>query len=282
MTRPSPARAEAVRRHAIDALFDVRGRVVAVTGGASGIGLAIARILGAAGATVTIVDRAETGLEAAATELATEDVPVGTAVADVADRAALSAALDGVVARCGPLDVVFANAGMSGGAGVEFGGSRIEDVDPQLWDRALAVNLTGVFTTMQCAARSMRGRGGRIVITASIAGLRGDPMVGYPYSASKAAVLNLVRQAALELAAENVLVNAIVPGPFATNIGAPRTDPRKADMEAAFASTVPLGRVAATSEMQGLALYLAAPASGFVTGASFVIDGGSLAGRFPG
>jgi len=159
-------------------------------------------------------------------------------------------------------------------------GGHIEDVTSEVWDGALRVNLNGVFFTMQEAASRMRSRGGRIVVTASIAGERGDTMVGYPYAASKAAVINLVRQAALDLAEDAVLVNAILPGPFATSIGAPVDSPQKAAMNAQFAQTVPLGRVANTDEMRGIALFLASPASSFVTGTTFAIDGGSLAGRF--
>ena len=104
-------------------------------------------------------------------------------------------------------------------------------------------------------------------------------MIGYPYVAAKAAVINLVRQAALDLADDGVLVNALLPGPFQTNI-ATRDSAEKAVINKEFASTVPLGRVATTDELRGIALFLASPASSFVTGATFTIDGGSLAGRF--
>ncbi len=141
----------------------------------------------------------------------------------------------------------------------------------------MKVNLTGVFATLQAAARHMKAqRSGRIVVTSSIAGIKGDPMVGYAYAAAKAALNNLVRQAALELAPYNVLVNAIAPGPFYTNLAGGRTrrDPEAAK---AFEKRVPLGRIASTEEIKGLALLLASPASSYITGAVIPVDGGATA-----
>ncbi|MCC6474502.1 MAG: SDR family oxidoreductase, partial [Burkholderiales bacterium] len=112
---------------------------------------------------------------------------------------------------------------------------------------------------------------------ASIAGLRADRLVGYAYAATKAALVNLVRQAALELAPYNVMVNAIAPGPFLTNIADGRLH-REPEAVKAFEATVPLGRLAQPREIQGLALLLASPASSFITGAVIPIDGGSSAG----
>jgi NAD(P)-dependent dehydrogenase (short-subunit alcohol dehydrogenase family) len=118
---------------------------------------------------------------------------------------------------------------------------------------------------------------GRIVVTSSVAGLRPEPVVCYGYIASKAAVLNLVRQAALELAPHGIRVNAICPGPFkGTRIGAGATLDPEPEMERQWAQTVPLGRMAEPDELKGLALLLASPASGFITGAAHVIDGGAL------
>lgn len=127
--------------------------------------------------------------------------------------------------------------------------------------------------TMRAAARHMKTRrSGRIVVTSSIAGLRAEPMSGYAYVASKAAVNNLVRQAALELAPYNVLVNAIAPGPFATNINQGRL--RLPEAAARLRDYVPLGRIAEAQEIKGLALLLASDASSYITGAIIPIDGG--------
>jgi NAD(P)-dependent dehydrogenase (short-subunit alcohol dehydrogenase family) len=144
----------------------------------------------------------------------------------------------------------------------------------------LGVNLHGVLFTMKHAAAVMKPQGsGRIVVTSSIAGLRPEPVVCYGYAASKAAVVNLVRQAALELAPHGVLVNAICPGPFkGTRIGAGATLDPDPELERAWAEMIPLGRMAALDELKGLALLLASPASSYITGAAHVIDGGALVG----
>jgi NAD(P)-dependent dehydrogenase (short-subunit alcohol dehydrogenase family) len=133
-----------------------------------------------------------------------------------------------------------------------------------------------VFVSIQAAAAHMKTqRDGRIIVTSSIAGLGAEPVVGYAYIATKAAVANLVRQAAHELAGYNVMVNAIAPGPFRTNIGGGRLNDPEAVKQ--FEGMVPLGRIASTDEIKGLALLLASPASSYLTGAVIPIDGGSSA-----
>jgi NAD(P)-dependent dehydrogenase (short-subunit alcohol dehydrogenase family) len=129
---------------------------------------------------------------------------------------------------------------------------------------------------MQAAARIMRPQhSGRIVVTASNAGFRPDLYAGFSYVAAKAGIINLVRQAALDLARFDIRVNAIAPGPFKTNIGGPQGN--SPETIARWSATVPLGRMGEPAEIQGLALFLASPASSFVTGSVFVIDGGALA-----
>src|SRR5437867_12846864 len=128
---------------------------------------------------------------------------------------------------------------------------------------------------MRAAAAVMKPqRSGRIVVTASTAGLRTDPMVGYSYAVTKAAVISAVREAALELAPHGVHVNAIAPGPIRTRIGG-GVLPSK-EIEQLWAATVPLGRMGEPDEIKGVALLLASPASSFVTGAVIPVDGGAL------
>jgi NAD(P)-dependent dehydrogenase (short-subunit alcohol dehydrogenase family) len=124
----------------------------------------------------------------------------------------------------------------------------------------------------------MRRQGaGRIIVTASTAGLRNDPLVSNSYVAAKAAIVNLTRQAALSLAPFGVHVNAIAPGPFHTNLGSDGAVVRsRAATEAKWSKTIPLGRMGQPEEIKGLALLLASPASSFITGAVFPIDGGAL------
>jgi NAD(P)-dependent dehydrogenase (short-subunit alcohol dehydrogenase family) len=251
-------------------LFDVRGARVVVTGAASGLGLAIAEVMADAGARVTLADLDGAGLEAAAGRL---DGEVRTAVADVSDPAAVERVFDEVVEQQGGVDVAFANAGISLEAGVLDPAGGLANLDRDAWDRVLGVNLGGVLFTMREAARHMKEQGsGRIVVTASTAGFGTDPLVGYSYSATKAAVIIIVRQAALELAKHGVHVNAIAPGPFKTNIGggAPPIP------DEAWEAIVALGRLAEPDELKGVALLLASPASSFMTGAVVPVDGGQL------
>jgi NAD(P)-dependent dehydrogenase (short-subunit alcohol dehydrogenase family) len=252
------------------ALFDVRAARVVVTGAASGLGFAIAEAMADAGARVTLADLDGDGLEQAAGRL---DGDVRTAQVDVSDAAAVERIFDELVEAQGGVDVVFANAGISLEAGVVDPAGGLANLSRDAWDRVLGVNLNGVLFTLRAAAEHMKRQGsGRIVVTASTAGFGTDPMVGYSYSATKAAVIIIVRQAALELARHGVHVNAIAPGPFKTNIGA-GAPPIPPD---AWAKIVALGRMAEPEEVKGVALLLASPASSFMTGAVVPVDGGQL------
>jgi NAD(P)-dependent dehydrogenase (short-subunit alcohol dehydrogenase family) len=251
-------------------LFDVRGARVVVTGAASGLGFAMAEVMADAGARVTLADLDGSGLEQAAGRLAGD---VRIARADVSDAEAVERVFDEVVEAQDGVDVAFANAGISLEAGVVDPAGGLANLDRDTWDRVLGVNLNGVLFTIRAAAEHMKRQGsGRIVVTASTAGFGTDPMVGYSYSATKAAVIIIVRQAALELAKHGVHVNAIAPGPFKTNIGggAPPIPPE------AWSEIVALGRMAEPDELKGVALLLASPASSFMTGAVVPVDGGQL------
>jgi NAD(P)-dependent dehydrogenase (short-subunit alcohol dehydrogenase family) len=259
-------------------MFDLTGQVALVTGAASGLGLAVTEVLAANGAHVAMLDVNEAGLAAAAEKLRADGAAVETHVADIADREMMSGLIDAVAARQDRLDIAVANAGISAGPGFQFGpAGGLLAASPEKWDQVMAINLTGTFTTMQAAARHMiPKKSGRIIVIASIAGLMAEPNVGYAYAASKAAVVNLVRQAAVELAPHNVLVSGIAPGPFRTNISGGRiNDPNVARY---FEAMVPLGRIAEPAEIKGLALLLASPASSYMTGITIPIDGGATAG----
>ena len=258
----------------LSSVFDVRDTVVLVTGGASGLGLAIARVLAECGAVVVIADCDDTRLAQAA-----GDHPAGARIEqialDVSDAGAVTTCVDGIVDRHGRLDVAFANAGIALGRGPGAATGLIESFDLSQWRQALEVNLHGVVHTVRAAAVPMKEqRSGSIVVTASTAGLRQDPYVAYSYIVAKAGVINLVRQAALDLARWQVRVNAIAPGPFKTNLGG--GGPRSPEAEARWNAAVPLGRMGDPAEIRGLALLLASPASSFMTGSVYAVDGGQL------
>jgi NAD(P)-dependent dehydrogenase (short-subunit alcohol dehydrogenase family) len=259
-----------------EGLFDVRGARVLVTGAASGLGQAMAEVMVDGGASVTLADLDEPRLEEVASALRARDGgDVRTVTLDVADRAQVDAAVDAIAADQGGLDVAFANAGISLEAGFRDPGGGITTINPEAWDRVLKVNLEGVIATMAAAARVMKEqRSGRIVVTASTAGLRTDPFVGYSYATTKAAVVSAARQAALELAPHGVHVNVIAPGPIRTRIGGGVLPSR--EIEEMWAATVPLGRMGEPDEIKGVCLLLASPASSWITGAVIPIDGGAL------
>ncbi len=202
-------------------LFDIKSHVTIVTGAASGLGLAFTEVMAQNGASVVMADINEAELVRHAGRLAAAGCAVETCVLDVADTDALRAMIDDAARRHGRLDCLFANAGISSGPGTLMtDAGAIDQFDTTLFGRALDVNLTATLMAMRFAVPHMKARrSGSIVATASIAGIRSEPMVGYGYIASKAAVINVVRQAAVELAPWNIRVNAIAPGPFVTNIG---------------------------------------------------------------
>jgi NAD(P)-dependent dehydrogenase (short-subunit alcohol dehydrogenase family) len=259
-------------------LFNIKDHVVFVTGAASGLGLAFVEVMAENGARVMLADLDAAGLEKATSRLKAAGCEVAHSAFNVVDTDALRVAIDDTAKRFGRLDAVFANVGISSGPGFAAAESgQLENVDPAMFQRVLDVNLVATMQTMKLAAPHMkRRRYGSIVATASIAGLRSEPLVGYAYTAAKAAVANIVRHAAVELAPFNIRVNAIAPGPFITNIrdGVMHRDPKVVEQ---FAAMVPLGRVAKTDEIKGLALLLASPAGSFITGAVIPIDGGTTA-----
>ena len=262
-------------------MFDVIGKSVIVTGGASGIGRAYAEIMAESGARVCIFDIDPDRLDQVVAEMRAEGGDIWGQALDVADRVGMAAAFDAVAERHGRIDVVFANAGIDAGPGfLSTEGCRIPEgaidaLDDHHWDRVIEVNLTSVYTTVKHAARHMKATGGgRIIVTSSIAAQINEAIVGTPYMPAKAGVDHFVRQMAMELGSYGILINCISPGPFMTNIAGGRLK-IPADRKAFEAQSL-IGRIGDTEDIKGLALYLASPCSSYVTGSQIVIDGGSM------
>lgn len=272
----------------ISDLFSVEGYGVVITGGASGLGLGFGEALAQNGASVTLLDINAEMLEIEVGRLQSAGLDVRSGIADVTDHDALDAAIDEAAEQYGRLDVVFANAGIDPGpgfVGAWAGGARprnpegaLEAYTDERWNRVIDVNLTGTFATIRAAARHMRPQNnGRIIVTSSLAALKSEAVIGAAYMAAKAGVAHLTRNVALELGANNITVNAIAPGFFVTNIGGGHAkDPEE---QAAVAEEIPMHRVGFPEDAAGLALFLASPASGYVTGQHIVIDGGWGLGR---
>ncbi len=237
---------------------------VLVTGGASGIGRAIATRFVADGARVAVLDRDKTALDALITTLPGLDSAIA---ADVTAEESVDAAFAELDQRWGGLDVLFNNAGIS---------IRESFLEASLdnWNRVMAVNMTGVFLMAQRAARRMaRDRDGVIVNTGSVSGMVGMP--GYAgYNASKAGVIALTKTIALELAPA-IRVNCICPGYVLTPMQEAEYTP---EMIQECAAKVPLNRLGMPAEIAALGAYLVSSEARFVTGQSFVIDGGESAG----
>lgn len=264
-------------------LFRVAGLSTVVTGGASGIGLAYAEIMAENGADLTILDIDGAGLAAVVGRLRDAGGQVEGVCVDLRDKAETDAAMAGVIARAGRLDVLFANAGISGGAGfLGLDGSRpaataFENLPAELWDRVTSMNLGSMVNTIQAALPHMKRQGsGSIITTSSCSATKVEIFVSSAYVVSKAAVAHLTRQLAIEVAAYGVRVNAIAPGPMATNIAGGRLkDPANQQV---FARYAPLGRVGDPNDLKGAALLLASPASRHMTGAEILVDGGVTLG----
>jgi NAD(P)-dependent dehydrogenase (short-subunit alcohol dehydrogenase family) len=251
------------------ASLDLTGKSAIITGAASGIGRAAARLFAAAGARVVAADQSE-----AVHEVARAIVEAGgRAVAMVAD-AGREEDVEGLVSRAcaahGGLDIVFANAGITGGAP---GG--IFDVGPENWAEVLRVNLIGPYLAIKHATPKMKERGaGAIICTASVAGLRANAGPAQ-YSASKAGVVSLVQTAAQQLAGTNIRVNAICPGLIETGMTKPIYDhARSAGVLDKVGQLNPLKRGGEPEEIASVAVFLASSAASYVNGQAIVVDGG--------
>jgi 2-deoxy-D-gluconate 3-dehydrogenase len=248
-------------------LFDLTGKVAIVTGGNGGIGLAMALGLAHAGARVAVVGRDAAKTERAAAQIDAETgVETMDYIADVADPAQVERVPADVLARFGRIDILINNAGIIVRSAPEA--HTLDD-----WQRVLDVNLTGGFLMSKAVYPAMkRARGGKIINIGSLASTFGSPYAA-SYAASKGGVVQLTRSLALAWARDNIQVNAILPGWFETEMteGALREVP---GLNERVVSRTPVGRWGKPDEIAGTAVWLASPASDFVTGVAVPVDGG--------
>ncbi len=242
--------------------LDFHGKTAVVTGGANGIGLAAAQALTACGASVWVLDLTKERPEEIASSIGAQGC-----VADVTDKASLEAAFD----RAGTPDVVVANAGT-----VFF--ADLNAQTKEQWDRTIAVNLTGIFQTVQVAAERMKPRrSGSIVLTASTNSFDGEAEL-IAYNTSKAGILGILHTAANELGPYQIRINAVCPGLIRTRLttGFFANEPLIKE----YFRHIPLGRGGETDEVAKAIAFLASDLASFITGATLFVDGGQMAAKF--
>jgi NAD(P)-dependent dehydrogenase (short-subunit alcohol dehydrogenase family) len=248
-------------------LFDLSGKVALVTGGSRGLGKEMAEGLAEAGASLMVLARREQWLTPTVEGFREQGFRCEGMLCDVADVDNVQAVVDRTVEIYGQIDILMNNAGVTWG-------QPIEEHSLEKWNMVLQINLTGAFLFSQRAGREMlKRRSGNIINVASIAGLKGSMENGQHivgYVAAKGGLIAMTREFAAKWARRGIRVNAIAPGFFPSRMTERILDAAKVQVEA----SVPMGRVGNEGELKGVAVFLASPASGYITGHTLVVDGG--------
>ena len=244
----------------------LQGRSAIVTGGSKGIGRGIAETFAAAGVNVLVTARTQADVDATVAALGEHPGKVSGFSADVTNPDDCRRAVEAAIERHGGLDIVCANAGI-------FPSGRLEDLTPEDIEQVLAVNFKGTVFVIQAALGALTASGhGRVVITSSITG----PITGFPgwshYGASKAAQLGFLRTAAIELAAKQITINAVLPGNIVTE-GLIEMGQEYMDQ---MAASIPAGRLGSVADIGNAALFFATDEAAYITGQTLVVDGGQI------
>ena len=256
------------------ALAGIAGKVAVITGGAGGIGEAVATRLAAEGAHLVLVDIDAEAVDAAAKRVGSETIGVA---ADVSTEDGVASYVEKALKEHGRIDLFFNNAGIEGRS------APIVDADVEWFDRVIAVNLRGVYLGLHHVLRTMReqGEGGAIVNTSSVAGLRGFAGLA-PYTASKHGVMGLTKAAAIEAAEFGVRVNAVNPGPISTGMmdRIEKGMSADGDQEAVhdqFAHLNPMARYGTPTEVANMVAWLLSDEASYASGCAYAVDGGLMA-----
>jgi NAD(P)-dependent dehydrogenase (short-subunit alcohol dehydrogenase family) len=250
----------------LNELFRLDGRVAIVTGGSRGLGQEMAEGLAEAGAALMLCARRDDWLTPTVSELRRRGYRVEGAICDVSKPADVQTVVDQTIASFGKVDILVNNAGVTWAA-------EPEDMPLDKWQKVVDVNLTGAFLFSQAAGRNMLTREwGRIINIASIAGMHASVQGPHyaAYAATKAGLIGFTRELAVSWARKGIRVNAIAPGYFHSRLA----DGAIALNEAAIKASSPIPRVGEAGELKGVAVFLAADASNYITGQTIVVDGG--------
>jgi gluconate 5-dehydrogenase len=245
--------------------FDLTARLALVTGSSQGIGFALAKALGQAGASVVLNGRDGAKLEAAAGELRNAGLHVNTAAFDVTDQQAVAEGIARIEREVGPIEILINNAGIQRRM-------PLQDFPPETWAEVMHVNLDSVFYVAQAVARAMIPRGhGKIINICSVQSELGRPGIT-PYAASKGAVKMLTKGMCADWAGYGLQVNGLGPGYFETELTRPLVENK--EFSTWLCKRTPAGRWGKVDELGGAVVFLAAPASDFVNGQILYVDGG--------
>ncbi len=248
----------------LDHIFDIKNKVAIITGGATGIGFGIVAAYAEAGAHIVICSRRLERCEDAAQQLARYGTQTLALQCDVSDPDSVSAMVGAVIEKFGRIDILVNNAGVTGAA------KTFKDIGFDEWNKTLSINMGGIFICSKLVVPHMiTNGGGKIINIASVAFFKPLPKSA-DYCASKGGVVLLTRSMALDLIRDNINVNVICPGFFASELNAAMLE----KVEAQAKTRVPAGRIAKGGDIKGAALLLASPASDYMVGTEIVVDGG--------